>query len=96
MVTPWNQADQTALDRLDRVRLLRRDLLAEDAERLIGLLYEYRRGWSEDAGVRAERRRDIEGQLPRLDWFWRALERVEVWVERSDLDRAWRGALDLS
>jgi hypothetical protein len=94
LVTPWNQADQTALDRLDRVRLLRRDLLAEDAERLIGLLYEYRRGWSEDAGVRAERRRDIEGQLPRLDWFWRALERVEVWVERSDLDRAWRGALD--
>jgi hypothetical protein len=93
LVTPWNQADQTALNRLDRVRLLPRDLLAEEIERLIGLLHQYRRGWSEDAGVRAERRRDIEGQLPGLDWLWRALERVEAWVERSDLDRAWRGAL---
>jgi hypothetical protein len=94
LVTPWNQADQTALDRLDRVRLLPRELLAEEVERLISLLHQYRRGWSEDAGVRAERRRDIEDQLPGLDWLWRALERVEAWVERPDLDRAWRGALD--
>jgi hypothetical protein len=93
LVTPWNHADQSALDRLDRVRLLRRDLLVEEVERLIVPLHEYRRGWSEDAGVRAERCRDVEGQLPELDWLWRALERVEAWVERSDLDGAWRGVL---
>ncbi len=92
-MTPWNHADQTALDRLDRVRLLQRDLLVEEVERLIGLLHEYRRGWSEDAGVRAERRRDVEDRLPVLDWLWRASERAEAWVERPDLDGARRRVL---
>lgn len=94
LVTPWGEAEATALDRLDKVRLVQRDVLIEDVERIMRLLREYRRGWSpEDAGARAERRRTVEGQLPELDWFWKALESAEGWVGREEFDRAWPGAI---
>jgi hypothetical protein len=95
LVTPWADAEATALARLDKVRLVQRDVLIENVERITGLLREYRRGWSsEDAGLRAERRRAVEARLPELDWFWKALERAQTWVGRQEIDRAWPGAID--
>ncbi len=94
LVTPWSEAEPTAVDRLDKVRLLQLAVLIEEVERLLGLLREYRRGWSEeDAGARSERRGAVQDQLPELDWFWKALESAEAWVQRDDLGRAWRGAV---
>jgi hypothetical protein len=90
LITPYDVIDQTAEVRLDRVRVLNREVLAEQAERLIGLLEDYRHGWSEDATSRAARRRTVEVSLPALDWLWRAAERSEVWVEPATLSEAWQ------
>ena len=90
LVTPWGQADDSALDRLERVRLVPRDLLVDEVSGLFDLLREYRRGWGDDAGVRSDRRGAVEGQLPALDWLWNAAERAEHWVQRVDLDGARR------
>lgn len=94
LVTPWTQAEATALDRLEKVRLVQRDVLIEAVERIMALLREYRRGWSsEDAGARAERRHAVEGELPELDWIWKALDSAESWVGRQEVERAWPGAI---
>jgi hypothetical protein len=93
LVTPWSEAEPTAMDRLDKVRLVQLAILVEEVERLLGLLREYRRGWSEeDAGARSERRRAVQDHLPEVDWFWKALG-AEAWVQREDLGRAWPGVV---
>lgn len=94
LVTPWTEAEATALDRLDKVRLVQRDILIEQVEKVLGLLREYRRGWRlEDASIRAERRQATEGQLPKLGWFWTSIEQATGWVDRRHFDRAWTGAI---
>jgi hypothetical protein len=90
LITPHETVDETAAARLDRVRLLRRTTFVHQIERLLGILREYRRGWSEDAAIRAERRTAVADDLPSADWLWRALERSETWVEDETLDDAWR------
>jgi hypothetical protein len=93
LVAPWTTADQSALDRLDRVRLIRRDLLVEEILRWLTLLRDYRHGWSEDASVRGELRRAVEARVPEPDWLWQAHEGAEKWIERSHLTQAWPGPI---
>lgn len=85
VVTPWQEADSTVLDRLDRVRVIQREVLIAEVDRLIQLLIEYRRGWTEDAAVRSQRRTAVEGQVPTADWLWRALEATQGWVQNEHL-----------
>ncbi|HEY1776478.1 MAG TPA: helicase C-terminal domain-containing protein [Solirubrobacteraceae bacterium] len=90
LVIPYRACDQTAAARLERVRLIERDVFVAEIERLVAILREYRRGWNEDAGVRAERRTAVAGQLPPPDWLWRAAEASEQWVEEETIARAAR------
>jgi hypothetical protein len=91
LVTPWAFADETATDRLDRVRLIRRDTLVEEILRWIVLVRDYRRGWTEDAGVRDERRRAVEPHLSDADWLWKAHDNAEHWVQQPELTQVWPG-----
>jgi hypothetical protein len=50
------------------------------------VIREYRRGWDDDAGVRAERRAAVAGLVPPLDWLWQASELAEHWVETAALE----------
>ncbi len=90
LITPHDAIDSAAEARLERVRLLGREVLVQQAERLIEILREYRRGWSDDAATRTARRAAVESDLPVIDWLWRAIEGSPVWVEGSTLDEAWR------
>ncbi len=56
-------------------------------KRLLELLREYRRGWNEDAVVRASRRATVEARLPPRDWLWKAAERSQHWVRAASLMR---------
>jgi hypothetical protein len=88
IVTPYRDAEQTAIARLDRVRMIERTLLVEEVDRILALVREYRRGWSDDAGARAARRRAVEAELPAVDWIYVAAERSNDWIERETLQRA--------
>ena len=89
LITPHAGVDDTAAARLERVRLLKRELFVADVERLLGVVREYRRGWSDDAATRAARRAAVAGDVPRVDWLWHALERSEVWIKAETLAQAW-------
>lgn len=91
LITPHDGVDDTAAARLDRVRLLRCQDFAGQAVRLLDVLREYRRGWSDDAATRAERRTAVVGDLPAADWLWQAIEDSTEWVEPETLNRAWCG-----
>jgi len=88
--TPHDTIDKTAESRLDLVRVLNREVLAEQADSLLDLLDDYRRGWSDDATSRAARRRAVETSLPALDWLWQAATRSLVWVTPGAMSDAWR------
>jgi hypothetical protein len=88
IVVPYRAADDSALDRLDRVQLIERDVLVGEAERLLLLLHEYRSGWSDEAAARAARRDAVERRLPPLDWLWLAAQRSNAWVESEELAQA--------
>lgn len=90
LVTPWPDADQTALQRLDRVRLISRDVLVGEARFALGLLQDYRRGWSDEAQARADRRRAVQPHIPPFDWLWRAQEASVGWVDTAALAAARR------
>lgn len=90
LITPHDDIDETAEARLDKVRVLNREVFAEQVDRLLDLLYDYRHGWSDDAGTRAARRKAVEPSLPPLDWLWKAAKRSSVWVEPVALRNAWR------
>lgn len=92
LITPYEEVDETAEARLDRVRLMNRAIFVGCVERLLELLREYRRGWSDDAEARGERRRAVANDLPALDWLWRAVVQSSVWVSRDAIDSAWRTA----
>jgi hypothetical protein len=88
LVTPHRACEPTAAQRLDRVRLIERSVLVAEIERLVDVMRDYRRGWSTDAGARADRRTAVAGQVPPLDWLWRATELVPEWVETATIERA--------
>jgi hypothetical protein len=90
LVTPHDSVDETAAARLERVRLLNIEILAAQVERILDLLREYRRGWNSDAGLRAERRAAVAGELPPTDWLWRGIERSSIWLDAAALEQAWR------
>jgi len=78
-ITPHKSIDETAEARLDRVRVINQEVLAEQVDRLLDLVHDYRRGWSDDALTRASRRKVVEPALPTLDWLWQAAKRSTVW-----------------
>lgn len=93
LITPHNDIDETAEARLDRVRVLNREVFADQVDRLLDLLHDYRRGWSDDALTRASRRKAVEPALPPLDWLWQAAKRSTVWVKPATLSRVWRSGV---
>ncbi len=90
LITPHNTVDETAAARLERVRLLNIEVLVTNVAGLIDLLREYRRGWSSDSDIRAERRTAASAELPATDWLWQGVERATRWVDAATLDDAWR------
>ncbi len=89
IVTPWPDADGSAIARLDRVRLIEQSVLAGLVDRHVELLREYRRGWNDDSEARRERRSAVVGRLPTRDLLWQATLQADVSVRESDLVRAW-------
>jgi Helicase C-terminal domain len=89
LITPHDSVEETAAARLERVRLLRRETFVSEVERILAIFRDYRRGWSDDAANRAERRAAVAADLPPADWLWRAMDATSAWVERETLDRAW-------
>jgi hypothetical protein len=89
LITPHEAVSEATLARLERVRLLKRETLVDQVQRLLGVAREYRRGWSEDAAARAQRRDAVAAELPAIDWLWQAAEASTVWVETDMLARAW-------
>lgn len=92
LITPHDAATETTLARLDRVRLLDREAFVVQVERLLNVIREYRRGWSEDSAARVQRRDAVVRQLPALDWLWQAVERSQTWLDPEILDRAWQAS----
>ena len=90
LITPHDNVDETAAARLDRVRLLKRDQFVAEVERLLEVVREYRRGWSDDAATRAARRAAVAADAPRVDWLWHAIEHSTAWIEQEALGQAWR------
>lgn len=90
LVTPHHTVDETAVARLERVRLLNSEVLITKVGDLIDLLREYRRGWSSDSNIRAERRALVSAELPAADWLWQGVERASRWVDAATLDEVWR------
>jgi hypothetical protein len=90
LLTPWREADATAVQRLDRVRLICRDDFVAEVEYLVGLLKEYRRGWEDESATRAARRGAVEDRVPVLDWLWRAASTGAAWVTAADMAKARR------
>lgn len=81
LVTPHRDCGESAAARLDRVRLIERRVLVHEVDRVLGVLREYRRGWNDDANVRAERRAAVSDDVPPTDWLYRATELVDQWVD---------------
>lgn len=80
LVTPWALADQSALARLDRVRLIQRASLIEEVRRWTKPLREYRGAWRQDSSARTKSRAAVEMQLPTRDWLWKACDAAEDWL----------------
>ena len=85
IVSPYSSVDETAVDRLDRGRLIQIALLEGEVERLLALVSEYRQGWTDDAQVRSQRRLAVQGRLPPIDWLWDACNITPGWVAPADL-----------
>lgn len=90
LVTPHGDVDQTAADRLERVRLLNLEVLVVQVQRLLDVLREYRRGWDSDAATRADRRAAVAPDLPAHGWLWRAAEASAIWIDLETLDATWQ------
>ena len=80
IVTPHAKAETEALDRLERGRLITTDSLAGEVRNLRSLLQRYRYGWSESAEDRGSSRRDIQGELPPIDWLWNVFDISKDWI----------------
>lgn len=80
IVSPHGKAEAEAVDRLERGRMITTNSFADEVRHLQSLLGRYRYGWSEDAEDRAARRRDVQGELPPVDWLWNAFEISSDWI----------------
>jgi hypothetical protein len=89
LVTPYDRVEDTAAARLERVRLVTIEVLADQVEKVISILRSYRREWSENAADRGRARAAAVSDLPPVDLFWRAVADVEVWVDEAQFDSAW-------
>jgi len=89
LVTPHASVEQTAIARLERVRLITVDALVGEVDNLLALLREYRGRWDDDVAARKAARDAVASELPGLDWLWRAVESAEDWVTEELLDAAW-------
>ena len=85
IVTPHSDAEDEALERLERGCLIETSTLVGEVRRLLDLLRGYRRGWTNDAAIRSQRRMAVQGDLPPRDWLWRAMERAGYWVTSADI-----------
>lgn len=85
IVTPHSEADDTAIARLERGRLIQVSVLANEVEQLLASVRTYRQGWKDDAQARNARRVVVQVGLPPVDWIWRAFGRTSAWVAPADL-----------
>lgn len=92
IVTPHDRAERSAIQRLERGRLIQVSVLVEDVRRLLSLLREYRRGWTDSAETRRRRRMAVDGELPARDWLWGAVERTTDWITGPDIAESRRGS----
>ncbi len=88
LITPHGAADASATARLERLRLMERDVFVGEVKELLRLLRRYRSGWSSDAGERAASRAAVEPELPALDWLWQATSAPQPWVDATLLQVA--------
>lgn len=86
LITPHHAVDEAAVARLERLRLIQRDVFVAEVKELLRLLRHYRSGWSADAADRAASRRAVEPELPPLHWLWDATFRPEPWADPPLLD----------
>ncbi|HSS34425.1 MAG TPA: helicase C-terminal domain-containing protein [Solirubrobacterales bacterium] len=91
LVTPHETVEDTALARLERVRLVQVEVFAEEVEKLLAILARYRREWGDSAADRNRSRSATVSDLPPLDWFWHAILGTDDWVDVELLDQAWDG-----
>jgi hypothetical protein len=89
LITPHDEVEQTAAARLERVRLLRIDVLAGQVERILAALRSYRREWSDSTTDREKARNAAVSDLPPRDWLWRAASDASDWVDERILADAW-------
>jgi hypothetical protein len=89
LLTLHKEVDDTAIVRLDHVRLLHLEELASEVQKLLSVLREYRRGWGQDAAARTQAREEVAPQLPPVDWLWSAIEQSEVWIGADALQGTW-------
>lgn len=85
LITPHRACDETATARLERVRLIERDVFVGEVERLLGLMRDYRRGWSDDAEARAASREAVASVVPSRGWLYDATAATDDWVETEIL-----------
>lgn len=67
LLSPWEGADKSAIDRLERVRLLNTEVMAAYVDGVLAVVREYRRGWARESGVRSARRDAVRARLPKTD-----------------------------
>jgi hypothetical protein len=89
LFTPHGEIDESAARRLDRVRPIHRTVFVGQADQLIGLLREYRRGWTQDARARGAVRQAVQPRLPPADWLWQAIAAGDPWVDKESLAKTW-------
>ncbi len=80
LVTPWTEIDNTAANRLDRVRLLSTAELAGYVRELLALVREYRTGWTTESAGRTERRIALAGRWPEPEALWTAHGSSDRWI----------------
>ena len=88
IVTPHGDADATAIERLERGRLIQVKVLADEVAKLLAVVREYRQGWTDDARVRSQRRLAVQSGLPAIDWIWGAFDTTSDWIEADALAAA--------
>lgn len=90
LLTPYQDIDETAAARLNRVRAMTIDVFIGQVETVIAVLRDYRRQWSDDSQRRVGARQAAVAALPSVDWLWRATSCEPPWIQAPDPCR--RGA----
>lgn len=90
LLTPYQDIDEPAAARLNRVRAMTIDVFIGQVETVIAVLRDYRRQWSDDSQRRVGARQAAVAALPSVDWLWRATSCEPPWIQAPDPCR--RGA----